>query len=338
MASFSDIKQMLGGQLLGRKFLPKVDLSGKTAVVTGGNTGIGFETAKHLVRLKVSDMILACRSVEKGNAARKAIIKEMGPSIIANIEVWPLDLADYRSVLSFGERVRSELTRLDIFVANAGVELLKFDVAEGLERTLTVNVISTILGAISVIPKLRETSERYNTQTNLTFTGSIYHIFGSTPELEIPADVDIFDALSKRDAADMSVRYALSKLILHQCHTELAVRVSSSEAPGKSRVVMNIVNPGWCRTGLARHKEEHPLGERIGFSLIGWTGEQGSRIVVYAATLGEESHGAFVSECALKPESAFIRSDAGRKIQKRVWADLTARLEKISPEVLSFIR
>lgn len=48
MPTFSDVTQFLGGQCFGKTFVPEVDLSGKTIVITGANVGLGFEAAKHL--------------------------------------------------------------------------------------------------------------------------------------------------------------------------------------------------------------------------------------------------------------------------------------------------
>ena len=48
MPSIAEVRQYLGGQIFGKPFVPKVDLSGKTYVMTGGNTGLGLECAKHL--------------------------------------------------------------------------------------------------------------------------------------------------------------------------------------------------------------------------------------------------------------------------------------------------
>ncbi len=288
------------------------------------------------MNLNLSNLIIVCRNHEKGAAASASLIKQTGCGNRTSIEVWDVDLASYKSVLSFGARVRTQLPRLDAFIANAPVELMEFESAEGLELSLTVNVISTLLCGMAVLPKLRETAAKHETQTHLTFVGSSYHIFGPDSELEVPADVDVFETLSQPNTANMPLRYALSKMMLHQCHAEFAHAAAALDS-GKHRVVVNIANPGWCKTELVRSKEP-VLSERITFSLVGWSAEKGSRAVIYAAAMGEESYGRYVSECRLKPESEFVRSNRGRQIQKRVWKDLRARIKKISPEVASFIQ
>lgn len=133
MPTFGDIFQSPGGQLFGRPYVPTVDLSEETTV-TGGNTGVGFECAKHLVTLNISHVVIACRSTKKGEVAKDRIIKET--NTMARIEIWQVDLDNYSSVVAFSKRVL-QLPRLDGFLANAGVEHAEFGLSEGLERTLT---------------------------------------------------------------------------------------------------------------------------------------------------------------------------------------------------------
>jgi retinol dehydrogenase-12 len=356
MPSLSEIKNMLVNQAFGSVPVPTTDFSGKTIIVTGANTGLGLECAKHLyaishwlprlypqltkrrrARLKLSNLILACRSTQRGEKAAADIFKETGCRGQTNIEVWELDLSNYESVVAFGARVRSQLPRLDGFISNAGMEVEKFELAEGVERTITVNVIATFLCAIAVLPKLQKTSSTHGTQTTLTFVGSMYHIFGPDNELDTPADADMFTALSQPETADMQWRYALSKLMVHQCLRELAPRVSSGNERNKCQVVANVVNPGWCATELGRAKKVS-LFERVNSALVGWTAEKGSRNLVNAVAAGKDSHGRYLSECQIKLESAYMQSDRGDRIGRRMWKDLMARIEGISPEIAAFLR
>ncbi|KAF2662127.1 NAD(P)-binding protein [Lophiostoma macrostomum CBS 122681] len=327
---------MLTGQAFGTTRLPDIDLTGKTVIVTGANTGLGFECAKHLARLKVSHLILACRDAGKGQAAKAAIVVETACEGHTNIDVWELNLANYRSTLAFGERVRSQLLRLDAIIANAGMELQEFRMVEDLEMHLTVNVVSTFLCALAVLPLLKRTSKDNSVETTITFAGSMYHIFGPDNELEVPENRDIFDALSDQKRTDVIWRYALSKLMVHQCFHAFAACLSRGEVENGSRVIVNLVNPGWCGTELSRAKP-HPLGERISFALLGWTAEKGSRTYVHAMVAGKESHGRYLSECQFKVESAFVQSQRGQRIQKKIWDDLVRRIRKVSPEVAGFI-
>ena len=100
----------------------------------------------------------------------------------------------------------------------------------GLERTLTVNVISTFLLAILTLPALKATPEKYDTSPNLSLVSSVIHIFGPEAQLQPQPGKDTFKALSDPDTADMRSRYPLSKLIEHLCFLEL-VPLASKAAP-----------------------------------------------------------------------------------------------------------
>lgn len=218
------------------------------------------------------------------------------------------------------------------------MELHEFKTAEGLEMHLAVNVVSTFLSAIAVLPKLRQTSNEHGVQTTLTLCGSSYHLFGPDAEFDagLTDDVDMFDVLSDPSKANMLMRYPLSKLMVHQCFRELAACVTHSANIKISDVVVNIVNPGWCGTELARDRS-HSAVEKTAFALMGWTPEKGSRVYVHAMAAGEESHGKYLSECQIKLESQYVRSERGMRIQKKMWNDLMSRIGGLSPEVASYV-
>lgn len=92
-------------------------LTGKTAIITGGNSGIGLETAKGLLSMGAR-IILAVRNTEKGNAAR-ARLAELHP--MAQIDVMQLDLADLQSVRAFADKFNCSFGQLDILINNAGI-------------------------------------------------------------------------------------------------------------------------------------------------------------------------------------------------------------------------
>lgn len=87
------------------------------------------------------------------------------------LEVWHLDLTSYDSVKEFATKVR-ELDRIDAIIENAGVALDKYAITEGLETTLTVNDVSTMLLAALVLPKLQESAEKFNNMPHLVMVGS----------------------------------------------------------------------------------------------------------------------------------------------------------------------
>ncbi len=192
---------------------PQTPVTGLTVVVTGANVGLGFEAARHYVRLGAAKVIIAVRTIEKGEAAKKAI--EESEKRQGIIEVWHLDLQSYESVKQFAKKVQ-DLPRLDIMLENAGIATRKFRRAEENESTLTVNVVSTFLLALLVLPKLRHTSTTFNTTPYLTIVSSEVHFFTSLPEKSSP---NIFEKLNDEATADMEPRYVShAHLTFHRSH------------------------------------------------------------------------------------------------------------------------
>lgn len=95
-----------------------VDLTGRTVIITGSNTGLGLEAAKHFYEMNPARLILAVRSIEKGEHAKNIILRNGKRR--TNIEVWELDMGSFASVNAFTKKANDELERLDIFIANAG--------------------------------------------------------------------------------------------------------------------------------------------------------------------------------------------------------------------------
>lgn len=103
---------------------PDQSCKGQVHIVTGANTGLGFEAARHLVRLGADKVILACRNLEKGEAAVKDI--EASTKRIGVAEVWSLDLSSFESVKEFAKKVDT-LPRIDAIVENAGMSYTILD-------------------------------------------------------------------------------------------------------------------------------------------------------------------------------------------------------------------
>ncbi|KAK8136023.1 hypothetical protein PG984_003963 [Apiospora sp. TS-2023a] len=260
--------------------------SGKTYIVTGSNIGLGLETAKHLVRAQSARVILSIRSVPAGEQARQEIEAETGRRGVA--EVWSLDLASYDSVRLFAKRAVDELDRLDALVANAAVYLDQWTTVTspaGVEEetSVVVNDISTSLLGLLLLPKLADTARRFpDSRPRLVFVTSAL-AFSVRDDLDNIKD-DVFDGLNDREKANM--RNRLARLY----------------PPEKTGVVINMVNPGLCRTGLARYSTwYYQLYIDVIRVLLGArTAEAGSRTILYGVAAGEETHGKFLSGCEIK--------------------------------------
>ncbi|KAF4154433.1 hypothetical protein CNMCM8927_008762 [Aspergillus lentulus] len=132
--------------------LPTTSFAGQTVIITGSNTGLGLEAARHFVRLDAARVILAVRSVKKGEDAKASIEASTDRKNI--VEVWQVDMSNYDSIKDFVKKCDS-LDRLDVVVANAGVLRNTYEECEGTEISITVNVIGTFLLALGLFPVLR---------------------------------------------------------------------------------------------------------------------------------------------------------------------------------------
>lgn len=114
-------------------------------------------------------MILACRNIDKGEEARKDIEESTKRQGVA--EVWQLDLSSLESVKQFAARV-NKLERLDILINNASVLSPRWEIVEGHESHITVNVISTYLLTALVLPALRRTGVQCNITPHVVVVSS----------------------------------------------------------------------------------------------------------------------------------------------------------------------
>ncbi|ORX92395.1 hypothetical protein BCR34DRAFT_581120, partial [Clohesyomyces aquaticus] len=237
----------LWSQLFITPLYPKDRYDGKTIIVTGSNVGLGKEAARHFVRLGASSLILAVRSLEKGETAKADIESTTGCSKDV-VKVWNLDMASYASVQNFVARVERELPRLDIALLNAGIATGTFKMAEKDEATITVNVVSTFLLALMLLPKLKDTAKKYNTRPNLTITSSEVHGWAKFEERKAP-EGKIFARLSGDEGkVNMTDRYQVSKLLEVYGVKAMAERRPADKYP----VTINCVNPGLCHSELGR--------------------------------------------------------------------------------------
>ncbi|KAK2055686.1 short chain dehydrogenase [Colletotrichum caudatum] len=311
---------------------PSGSYAGKTVVVTGSNVGLGKEAARHFARLGASKLILAIRSLDKGRAAKEDI-EATTNCAKGVIEVWELDMSKYASVQKFASRLRTGLERVDIFIANAGVAHPTYKQAEEDEETITVNVVSTFLLMALVLPKMKETAAKSSTRPTFTITSSEVHAWTPFEERNAP-DGQIFNTINEkasRSSEDVSNLYLLSKLFEVLGVRKFAEMHPASEYP----VTVNNVNPGLCHSELARDIDTWVMW--LMKLTLARTTEYGSRNLVHAGSAGVESHGHYISDCAVAKPSPFVRSKEGKEAQDRMWNELVQKLEAIQPGVMSKI-
>ncbi|PKS13399.1 hypothetical protein jhhlp_000170, partial [Lomentospora prolificans] len=295
--------------------------AGRTFIVTGANTGLGFEAAKHLVKLGAAKVIMAVRNVSAGEAAKTDIETSAGKAGIA--EVWSLDLASYQSVIAFSNRAIQQLDRIDAVIENAGVAAGQRVLAEGHLVTTTVNVFGTFLLAVLLLPKLMETAKKFNVLPHVTIVSS-----GVSFDFEeLWANIKD-NPLSKMDDEQFPTMHAypISKLL-----EVMAVRHLATLLPvSRTSVVINCCSPGLCTTSLSRSAPPE-FKERIKkqHELYGRTSEQGSRTLLHGTVAGRESHGCFLDSCEIAEN--LVPSWVTEEDSRRIWEGIAIELEKAQP-------
>lgn len=199
------LRKFFYSQLFVTPRYPTQSFASQTIIVTGSNSGLGLEAARHIYRLKCARLILAVRSVSRGETAKEEIVRSVKNRNDAHaIEVWPVDFASTESVLAFAERVKSELPRVDVLLQSAGVHNNTFELSEGFEQTIQVNVVNTLLLTMSLLPKLRETKAKFpDSSPHVAIVTSEAHRLAKFPEINAP---DIYAQLNNGKDYDAQKR------------------------------------------------------------------------------------------------------------------------------------
>ena len=198
------LPQIIGEQYKKLPVLVDVNTcSGNTYIVTGGNTGLGLETARHLVHCQAARVIISSRNTASGEKAKADIERTTSRKNV--VEVWQLDLASFASTKAFAKKAIMGLERIDGLVQNAGVMLDKFTLAEGNETCITVNVISRFLLSALLMPKLQETHQKFGVKPRIVYVGSAL-AFQARKEVAKGGKTDIFKNLNIAKRADMNQR------------------------------------------------------------------------------------------------------------------------------------
>ncbi|KAJ7581186.1 hypothetical protein C8J56DRAFT_1057183 [Mycena floridula] len=173
------------------------DLTDKVLIITGANTGLGLEAAKHFARMNPQKLILTSRDQEKGDKALKTLIEETN---FQRAEVWLLDLNSFSSVRQFADKAIKDLERLDFLVANAGTANRQFSLTEdGWESALQANNLSQELLSLLLVPKMLETAKRFSVVPRLVVVSSDVHFRVTEADPELINATNIHERLSSKE-------------------------------------------------------------------------------------------------------------------------------------------
>ena len=207
-------------------------LDGKTVIITGANSGIGLETAVDLAK-RNGRVILACRSVERGEKAAVEVRKRSGND---NVVFLQLDLASLDSVRKFSGKILEEEPRIDILINNAGIHKSRTSRTEdGFEHHMAINHLGPFLLTNLLLDRLKHAPS-----ARIVNVGSLVYKRCATFDFDKMNSDD-----PERAGTRNSVVYNQSKLAVFLFTRALANRLVGTN------VTVNVLRPGMVRTGLS---------------------------------------------------------------------------------------
>ncbi|XP_064394712.1 retinol dehydrogenase 11-like [Halichondria panicea] len=273
----------------------KARLDGKTAIITGANTGIGLETAVDFAQ-RNGRVILACRSKDKGEAAVELVKKRSGNNDVLFVQ---LDLSSLESVRQFCSAILSNEQRIDVLVNNAGLFCNFSTSVDGYEMQFAVNHLSHFLLTNLLLDKMKQAPS-----ARIVIVSSEGYQYGKIDfnNLHTPDDTQYkaFNAYAQSKLANIIFTRSLSKKLQN------------------TQVTVNAVHPGKVYTEIARNvwflRIVMPL-----FKIFLKSPWQGAQTSIYCAVSEdmEGVSGQYLADCKFKKLTNPQATDDA--IAERLW-------------------
>lgn len=250
------------------------ELEGKTVIVTGANSGLGFEASKMFAK-KDAEVIMACRSIERGKNAKDDIEKEVEDT---NLEVKKLDLADLESVKDFAEEFIANHGKLDILCNNAGIMAIpREETDDGFEKQFGVNHLGHFALTAHLFPALKKAEKaRVVTQSS---------------GLHTSGEINFDDLMHEENYSPQQV-YSDSKLanLLFAYELDRKIRREGLDIESIG------CHPGYAATNLQKRGPEKSgnrikkFAMKVANKVVAQSSKKGALPMMYAA-VSEESEG-----------------------------------------------
>ncbi|KAJ7792313.1 hypothetical protein B0H14DRAFT_3115225 [Mycena olivaceomarginata] len=285
----------------------KVDLTGKTVVVVGANTGLGFEATKHFATMNPGRLILASAYSGLQKPKQRAGGELKAETGYAKPELWIVDLAKFGSVRQFADKFERDGGRLDILVENAAVALFEYSATTGDNWETSL-------------------------QPRLVVVSSDMHYWVKMDK-NLSENPDVLKTLG-------SAEYCTEKYL--PIFTVFFVRALNARIPPSTPLIVTAVNPGYCYSELRRVLSGfRAVMDWLMEKALAFTSEVGSRRIVWAALSHQNQpdklRGEYVSSFDIQEVSDVVLSPEGIKVQDRSWDELVDILGKVDPRVNTII-
>lgn len=277
---------------------PPADLTGKTAIVTGANSGLGFQIALELVRQNAT-VYLACRNASKAQEAVSQITSAI-PDSIDRVKFLLIDTSSLSSVRKCAEDWKNSKTKIDLLFHNAGIgsDPAKPYTPDGLPTTYVTNLLGSFLLTHILEP-------RFSTEACIIFTSSVSnYISDFSPTFSLDAvktrlepGFHVPNAVKTDEAASDVALYAHTKAMqmafakLLQSRWDAAAKASGT-APGR---VAHAFSPGFTTTPALPRLKTLSVGGSVAFRalcaapFLATSVEQGAATGVWLATTRDEA-------------------------------------------------
>jgi NAD(P)-dependent dehydrogenase (short-subunit alcohol dehydrogenase family) len=289
------------------------DQSGRTAVVTGANSGLGFITALELAR-HGARVVMTARDPARGADALRRLRADVPD---ADVELRALDLADLASVRGFATELGASYPTLDLLINNAGVMAIpRRETVDGFEMQFGTNHLGHFALTGLLLPTLVDVrgARIVTVSSNAHKTGRIR-----------------FDDLQRSQSYSRWPAYSQSKLANLLFAFELQRRLSAIDAPAISLAA----HPGTASTNLvAPGAEGNRLKERVmrlGVRIIGQSEEQGALPQLYAATAPDVHGGEYYGPSGIGESRGHPKLVTSTSMSRD--PELAARLWSISQDL-----
>jgi NAD(P)-dependent dehydrogenase (short-subunit alcohol dehydrogenase family) len=288
------ITSSFGAHSMALEVIAGHDLGGKTALITGANSGIGFETARALLSAH-AEVIMAVRDSAKGERAAQ-MLRAAYPD--AHIHILMLNLGSLASIRQAGEQFLAHWTKLDLLINNAGIMATPLGyTTDGFEQQFGTNYLGHYLLTRLLLPALRQAAPA--------------RIVSLTSRVHQRSDIHFDDIQYRHRPYDKWEAYAQSKT------ADALLAVALTRHFGDQGITANAVSPGSIRTGLQQHmsyEEMRALGwyDDAG-NLVSYfkTPEQGAATTTWASVAHELKGigGLYLADCNEAPP--FEQDDKG---------------------------
>jgi len=273
-----------------------VDMTGKTCVVTGANSGIGKETALALAKMGAR-VVLVCRNEEKGEAALADIRRE---ATAAQLDLMIADMSSFASVRALAGQIREKCPRLDVLINNAGAAVPKRTLsADGIEMTVAGNHLGAALLTLLLLDLLKASAPA--------------RIINVSSEAQRRAPLDMNDLQFERRKYQALAAYGQSKLLMNAFTFELARRLAGTS------VTANCLHPGVVRTNI--WPSNPPLLFKIILGVMKpfmLDSKRGAEVTIYLATSPDVTNvtGEYFVKAKVAPPNPLSRDP---KIAAEIW-------------------